>query len=88
MSVRQPKIEINEWLSALEAAIRKVNNPDGVSVDELRDATGWSQNRAHDTLRKAIAAGKWRFVGTRTKLAINGRTAHVPVYAPIGGKRK
>lgn len=74
------KKDITSIIAALEQAAKKQTNADGMTVAEMRDVTGWGNERIRDHIRRGINAGTIK-QGLRTSTRIDGRTCIVPVYA-------
>lgn len=72
------KIEMGEWLAELQKISAK--SVDGVSVRELREASGRDIKWIRERLRDAIASGAATLAGYRIEQAIDGRQSKIPVY--------
>ena len=74
------KQDITSIIAALEQAAAKQHNADGMTVYEMREATGWGAKRISEHLRRGLANGTIT-QGMRTSKTIHGRSYNVPVYA-------
>ena len=74
-------ISYEEVLKEIEELQRR--NPEGISITEMSDETGHSQNWCRIMVRKLIKIGKMRCNGRKSIETIDGRTAYVPVYVTV-----
>ena len=72
------RITVEEWLAELERITR--NEPEGMTVAEIADATGIAARKLRDRIRVGIKSGACRCVGRKSVTSIDGRVMPSPAY--------
>ncbi len=70
------------WLAELEAIAMASTDPGGMTVAEMREASGMSRELIRRMLSTAIQSGAWELAGTRRITRIDGRPSVTPCYRP------
>lgn len=73
------KITMDELRVELEN-LRKIQNPNGFSSEEFREALGVSRWVAQQHLKALVKAQKIKFAGRRADTRIDGQSSMTPVY--------
>jgi len=83
MSIKIPKITIDEWLRELERTSNK-EPIKGLSLNEFADKLSISSTTAKWRMRILIDSKKWKCKGKRGSVGIDGRVhRNTPIYGPI-----
>lgn len=85
--MKSSKITVDEWVEAIESALRGSENSDGITSRELSERTGMSAGKTREILRKLIGLGLVKSVRVM-RYDICNRLSSVPAYVLVKKPRR
>jgi len=76
-------ISIEEWLKAMDEAVRERDTTDGFTTEELMEIMSAPRCRVQRFVATMFKRGLWRMVGYKSVRRVDGVLTHKPAYAPI-----